>query len=108
MPDPPPNGVSSTVLCLSSEKSRTFITSKFQILLDKAYIFLKINEIQKFISSSKLENIFHLQKNTVKVKEEIKELYLTRTQTLITFSILGFIVGFILGSNFLAVLKENK
>ena len=69
----------------------------------------QINEIQKFISSSKLENIFHLQKNTVKVKEAIKkELYLTRTQTLITFSVLGFIVGFILGSNFLAVLKENK
>ena len=69
----------------------------------------QINEIQKFISYSKLENIFHLQKNTVKVKKAIKkELYLTRTQTLITFSVLGFIVGFILGSNFLAVLKENK
>jgi len=67
----------------------------------------QIKEIRQAMSFTKIDELFSIKKQTVP-SEETRERYLTHGQTLLTFSILGFIVGFILSANLITTLKKKK
>ena len=94
-----------------SNKCKKYLTgygsdkeSRFNSEIDRLSI--QIEEIKSFIEN--IDEFFNINKSTIKIGENRRERYLTQTQTSLTFSILGFIVGFILSSNFLATLKRKK
>ena len=93
---------------LEALRSEKYIARSKEASLQINEINNQIRDMQEFISSAKLEDLFNLQKRTVEDRVKRRERYLTETQTLVTFLILGFIVGLILSSNFLAVSKKDK
>ena len=93
---------------LENLRLKNNITNSKQASIQINEITNQIREIQDFVLSAKLEDLFTVQIESIEEKTRRKSRYLTETQTLVTFLILGFIVGLILSSNFLAVSKKDK
>ena len=98
--------VLDTLNRLSNECSKILSENQYAKLINE--LTNQIKETRDIILFTALDQIFDVTKQSIKLNKTRREIYLTKTQTVATFLILGFIVGFILSANNLVLLNRNK